>query len=52
MDKINAVMLADAYHPLIDEAVLNVMNENENVPITYYRELYQWGELIKPLEGN
>ena len=45
-DKITGVMLANVYHPIINEAFLNVLNNN-NCEIQYEKTTYDIDELLK-----
>lgn len=45
-DKITGVMLANVYHPIINEAFLNILNNN-NCEIQYEKTTYDIDELLK-----
>jgi hypothetical protein len=39
-EKINGIMLADEYHPIVNEAVLKLMNDNSCSDLKYYKSTY------------
>lgn len=43
--KINGIMLADIYHPIVCDDVLKLMNENGDCDIEYFRSEYEWEDI-------
>lgn len=44
-NRINGIMLADIYHPIVCEEILELMNKNGDCNIKYFRIEYEWEDI-------